>query len=77
MERGFASGTPGPIEYQITAHEVVDRLLRHRTLRVLELQVSHQPGVPLRSTPVLSYRRAPRAKANQTDGDVNQDSFSL
>ena len=71
VERGFASGTPGSVEYQVAAREVGDSLfiisdlqgLGYRTLRALEFHNRHQPGVSLakpRSTPgfTLSPRSA-------------------
>ena len=67
----------------VSAREVGDsrfiicdwRRLRYRTLRALESHNRHQPGVLLakpRSPQALRYRRAPRAKANPTDDELDQ-----
>jgi hypothetical protein len=80
VERGFASGTPGSLEYQVAARGVGDSLfiisdlrrLLYRTLRALEFHNRRNLG--LRSAPpqALRYRPAPRANPNQTADQRNQ-----
>jgi hypothetical protein len=80
VERGFASGTPGSLEYQVAARGVGDSLFIIVTFgvcsiaRFARLNFIIVANLGLRSAPpqALRYRHAPRANPNQTADQLNQ-----
>ena len=80
MERGFASGTPGPVECQVKAREVGDSLFIPvpwgvcAVARFARLSFIIVVDLGFRSAPpqALCYRRAPRAKSNQIEDQLDQ-----